>query len=118
MAPNPFPSRTRGSMLRAAAWIGASVLALQGGTASAQSLAVKTAVAGLEPFACSVGSIPEPPPAEEGRQAAQLGSTARQAVILGDLTRARDLRPDVVLLYVAGPDLDSHEFLLVARNPL
>lgn len=57
----------------------------------AQSLAYKLEVAGLDRFECSVLSRPDPPTQEEVEQARQLGGTARQAVILGDLERARGL---------------------------
>ncbi len=63
-----------------------------------QGLPIKGEVTGLTPFQCAAVSAPEPPTEEERGQARQLGSTARQTVILGDLTRARELLTRAVSL--------------------
>jgi tetratricopeptide (TPR) repeat protein len=65
---------------------------------AAQSLPFKAEVAGLARFECTVLSRPELPTEEEAAQARQLGGTARQAVILGDLDRARGLLERAVSL--------------------
>ena len=65
---------------------------------AAQSLPFKSEVVGLERYQCGVLSRPDPPRAEEADQARQLGGTARQAVILGDLERARGLLERAVSL--------------------
>lgn len=56
-----------------------------------QTLRLKREIPGEEPFTCpSLGELPEPT-AEERTEAGRLGSNADQALILGDLERARDL---------------------------
>ena len=66
--------------------------------AEAQSLPYKSDVLGLERFECGVPARPDVPTPEESDQARQLGGTARQAVILGDLERARGLLDRAVSL--------------------
>jgi tetratricopeptide (TPR) repeat protein len=56
---------------------------------SAQELPLKREVPGSGPYRCPPAAVANPPGAEEQTLARQLASTAAQAVILGDLERAR-----------------------------
>lgn len=69
-----------------------AALLLAGPWASdAQDLPLKREIPGLEPFRCPAPSSDASPSPEARRQAASLGESATQAVILGDRERARDL---------------------------
>ncbi len=76
----------------------ATLFAAGSSEARGQSLAYKIEVAGLARFECVAVSQPDLPRPDEANQARQLGATARQAVILGDLPRARDLLSRAVSL--------------------
>ncbi|MBT8336672.1 MAG: tetratricopeptide repeat protein [Gemmatimonadetes bacterium] len=78
--------------------LGFVVAAIGPSEAVGQVPAVKTDIQGLEAFQCSVLGVPDPASAEESAQAVQLGSTASQAVVLGDLARARELLARAVSL--------------------
>ena len=71
----------------------------------AQELPLKRAIPGADPFTCP--ALPEAVPsgAEEREEAARLGSTAGQALILGDRERARDLLARAVQLDAGAADL-------------
>jgi tetratricopeptide (TPR) repeat protein len=56
-----------------------------------QQLSLKRSIPGSTPYDCPPVGAPANPAAEEREQATQLASTAAQAVILGDLARARGL---------------------------
>ncbi|HKK92072.1 MAG TPA: tetratricopeptide repeat protein [Longimicrobiales bacterium] len=56
-----------------------------------QELSLKRDFPGSGPFVCPAVTIPEAPPAEERLQATQLASSADQALVQGDLTRAASL---------------------------
>ena len=105
MTCTPTPRRFRGAALRVVLAVGGLTVFVQGGAVAGQAVQIKTAVAGLEPFVCPVTPLPESPSVEEVRQADQLGSTARQAVILGDLERARGLLARAVSLHPGSPGL-------------
>lgn len=94
--PPPHPNRR--SVFGGALVLTAVALAVVPGRGAAQVPAVKTTVPGLEAFACPAPGELDPPSADEARQAAQLGATARQEVILGDLERARGLLGRAVAL--------------------
>jgi tetratricopeptide (TPR) repeat protein len=66
--------------------------------AAAQGLPIKTDIQGLDAFQCAALGVPDPVGAEESAQAYQLGATARQTVVLGDLARARELLERAVSL--------------------
>lgn len=76
----------------------AAILVVGSHEAQGQSLPYKTEVAGLARFQCASVPQPDPPRADEATQARQLGATASQAVILGDLPRARGLLARAVSL--------------------
>lgn len=76
----------------------AALVALGTSEVGAQTLPYKTEVVGLDRFECGTPSRPDLPAPEEAAQARQLGGTARQAVILGDLERARGLLERAVSL--------------------
>ena len=58
---------------------------------AAQELSLKRDHPGAGPFVCPAVTIPAPPSGEERLQATQLGSSADQAVVQGDLSRAATL---------------------------
>ena len=86
----PCPSR-RARFLPARASIVAAGLLLAATPAAGQELALKEADPGSGSVVCPERPVPEDPGEEARAQALQLGSEASQAVILGDLERARDL---------------------------
>lgn len=71
----------------------------------AQELPLKREIPGADPFTCPV--LPEgvSSSGEESEEAARLGSTAGQAVILGERERARDLLARAAQLDPGAPDL-------------
>lgn len=78
--------------------------------ATADSLAAqlpdfKVEIVGLEAFECPAPGEVVVASAEEQRQAQQLGTTARQALILGDAERARGLLDRAVRLHPNSPTL-------------
>lgn len=100
----PPPAAPRPSKGRLVAVL-AAAFAFGAGSGSGQAPPLKTEVAGLEPFRCAVAALPPPTSAEEAAQAVQMGTTARQAVILGDLGRARELLERAVSLDPSSPAL-------------
>jgi len=72
---------------------------------SAQALRLKRDVPGSAPRTCSNTGVTDQPEAEDQRLARQLASTAAQAVILGDLARARSLLDQATRLDPASADL-------------
>lgn len=58
---------------------------------SAQDLPLQRDYPGMGPYRCPTQAQTDDPPDDDQRQAVQLASDAGQAVVLGDLTRARDL---------------------------
>jgi tetratricopeptide (TPR) repeat protein len=71
----------------------------------AQELPLKRDIPGSSPYVCPPGQTPETPGVEEQRLARQLASTAAQAVILGDLNRARSLLDQAAQLDPTSVDL-------------
>lgn len=85
--------------------VAALALSASAGAVAGQVPEFKLDIPGLEAFECApAGEVVVASP-EEARQAAQLGSTARQALILGDAERARDLLGRAVGLDPSSPGL-------------
>jgi len=85
----PNPLRRRGTCLPAVGLFVLTLLPLS--SISAQELPLKRTLPGVDVFRCPELELPPVPGEEEQSQARVLGSNADQALILGDLTRARDL---------------------------
>lgn len=85
----------------------ATVVLSVGGSrvALGQELPIKTTVPGAIQFTCPAQEAPRSVSDEERSQAAQLSSSASEALILGDQQRARDLLTRAVELNPASPDL-------------
>jgi tetratricopeptide (TPR) repeat protein len=75
----------------------------------AQELPLKRGIPGTDPFTCP--ALPEAvsPSAEEREEAARLGSSAGQALILGERERARDLLARAIQLDPGAADL-AHQY--------
>lgn len=96
--PRSTPPRHRRRLLGRPLVLLAVVAATVPGRGAAQTPAIKATVLGLDAFRCPAPGEVVVPSEEEARQAAQLGATARQAVILGDVERARGLLARAVSL--------------------
>ena len=86
-------------------WLLVSALGWSASSLSAQELPLKREVPGSGPYQCPAVATAARPGAEEQRLARQLASTAAQAVILGDLDRARTLLDQATQLDPASADL-------------
>lgn len=86
-------------------WLLVPALCCAASSLSAQELPLKRDVPGSTPYQCPPVRVTETPGAEEQRLARQLASTAAQAVILGDLNRARALLDQATQLDPASADL-------------
>lgn len=75
------------------------------GAVEGQTLTLKREIPGSESFACPPVDPAPPPSQEERTEAGRLGSSADQALILGDLERARDLLSRATELDPTSPGL-------------
>jgi len=86
-------------------WQVASVLWLSASPLAAQELPLKRDIPGSTPYQCPAGDVAAHPGAAERTQARQIAATAAQAVILGDLQRARSLLDRATELDPSSEDL-------------
>lgn len=97
--------QSRGSRSRIAVRVVVLAILVAPPPAAAQDLPLKRTVPGEELARCNGEVPPEASDEEERSQAASLGSSAAQAVILGDRERARELLGRAVQLDPRSPDL-------------
>lgn len=86
-------------------WQVASVLWLSASPLAAQGLPLKRDIPGSTPYQCPAVNLAAHPGAAERTQARQIAATAAQAVILGDLERARSLLDRATQLDPSSEDL-------------
>jgi tetratricopeptide (TPR) repeat protein len=86
-------------------WQVASVLWLSASPLAAQELPLKRDIPGSTPYQCPAGAVAAHPGEAERAQARQIAATAAQAVILGDLQRARSLLDRATELDPSSEDL-------------
>jgi hypothetical protein len=99
----PNPQRRRETCLPAVGLLVLLLLPLS--AASAQELPLKRTLPGVDVFQCPEFQLPPVPGSEEQAEARVLGSNADQALILGDLARARDLLERATELDPSSADL-------------
>lgn len=98
-------SRSWPQVGKSSALIAAALTLFLVGSVGAQGLSLKRNLPGRAAYSCPPFDPPSPPGEEEAVEAGRLGSSANQALILGDLERARDLLDRATELNPSDPEL-------------